>query len=66
MRDAAVLVKVSHAARFTGISRSLIHRWLNDGTLTRHEDGVDLDELGDAIDTQRRVSQRPLACRRNS
>ena len=64
--ETAVLVNITHAARFTGISRSLIHRWLNDGTLTRHEDGIDLDELGDAIDAQRRVSQRPLACRRNS
>lgn len=64
--ETAVLANITHAARLTGISRSLIHRWLNDGTLTRHEDGVDLDELGDAIDAQRRVSQRPLACRRNS
>ena len=64
--ETAVLARISHAAQLTGVSRSLIHRWLNDGTLTRHEDGIDLDELGDAIDTQRRVSQRPLACRRNS
>ena len=64
--ETAVLANITHAARFTGISRSLIHRWLNDGTMTRHEDGIDLDELGDAIDAQRRVSQRPLACRRNS
>ena len=64
--ETAVLVKITHAARFTGISRSRIHRWLNDGTLTRHEDGIDLDELGDAIDTQRRVSQRPLALWKNS
>lgn len=35
----------AEAARFVGITRTSLHRWVRQGRITRHPDGYDIAEL---------------------